>query len=900
MTAPQPALHRGIVKQVLSGDSVVIRDQPKGGPPPERTVGLSNIVAPKLARRPTNPGDAETKDEPWAWEAREYLRKKIIGKEVVFHVEYKVPGTGKEVGVIYLGKDTTGENVTESLVAEGLVEVRRSSIRATDEGQQRLIQLEDAAKAAGKGKWGPNEENLQHIREITWTIENPRHFVDSQHNKPINAVIEHVRDGCTVRAFLLPSFHYVTVMLSGIKAPMFKNEDGKQVPEPFAEEAKFFTECRLLQRDIQIILEGVSNNNLLGTVLHPNGNIAEFLLREGYARCVDWSMGVVSQGPEKLRSAEKEAKEKKLRIWKDYEPSGPSINIKDKSFTGKVVEVINGDGLQVMLSDGTVKKIFLASIRPPRASDSPTVEEVKKTGKSRPRPLYDVPYMFEAREFLRKKLIGKKVNVLIDYIQPESPEYPEKTCCTVTISNINVAEALVSKGLASVVRYRQDDDQRSSQYDLLLAAESRAQKKGSGIHSKKEPPMLRVADIAGDVAKSKQFFPFLQRAGKCQALVEFVASGSRLRLYIPKETCLITFLLSGIECPRGSRPDPARPGHMIPGDDFGDEATRFTRETVLQHEVEVEVEAMDKGGNFIGWLYIDGVNLSVALVENGLSKSHFTAERTIHYPALQRAEEKAKGLKLKIWSKHVEPKEESVVLENEPVERKVNYKTVVITEVDDALKFFVQDCETGPQLEKLMEQLRIDFTNSPPVVGSYTPKKGDLIAAKFVEDNQWYRGRVEKILPGNKAQVLFVDYGNREVTDTTRLATLPASYHSLPPVAREYCLALTQLPPDEDQILDAVDAFRQEVVNRQCLLNVEYKRDANDYVTLLYADNKEDVAQGLISDGWLLAELRKEKRLAKLSNQYKAAQDKAKSARLNLWRYGDFTEDDAKEFGFKQ
>ena len=51
---------------------------------------------------------------------------------------------------------------------------------------------------------------------------------------------------------------------------MFKQDDsGKQVPEPFTEEAKFFTEVRLLQRDVQIILEGVSNQNLLGTVLHP-------------------------------------------------------------------------------------------------------------------------------------------------------------------------------------------------------------------------------------------------------------------------------------------------------------------------------------------------------------------------------------------------------------------------------------------------------------------------------------------------------------------------------------------------------------------------------------------------------------------------------------------------------
>ena len=33
----------------------------------------------------------------------------------------------------------------------------------------------------------------------------------------VTAVVEHIRDGCTVRAFVLPSFHYITVMLSGIK-----------------------------------------------------------------------------------------------------------------------------------------------------------------------------------------------------------------------------------------------------------------------------------------------------------------------------------------------------------------------------------------------------------------------------------------------------------------------------------------------------------------------------------------------------------------------------------------------------------------------------------------------------------------------------------------------------------
>ena len=36
-----------------------------------------------------------------------------------------------------------------------------------------------------------------------------------------------------------------------------------------------------------------------------NGNITELLLKEGFARCVDWSMGVVTQGAEKYRAAEK-------------------------------------------------------------------------------------------------------------------------------------------------------------------------------------------------------------------------------------------------------------------------------------------------------------------------------------------------------------------------------------------------------------------------------------------------------------------------------------------------------------------------------------------------------------------------------------------------------------------
>jgi staphylococcal nuclease domain-containing protein 1 len=52
------------------------------------------------------------------------------------------------------------------------------------------------------------------------------------------------------------------------------------------------------------------------------------------------------------------------------------------------------------------------------------------------RPLYDIPFMFEAREFLRKRLIGKKVQVTVDYKQAASDQYAEKLCCTVIVGGV--------------------------------------------------------------------------------------------------------------------------------------------------------------------------------------------------------------------------------------------------------------------------------------------------------------------------------------------------------------------------------------------------------------------------------------------------------------------------------
>ena len=59
------------------------------------------------------------------------------------------------------------------------------------------------------------------------------------------------------------------VLVYSPQCPQFKRDGDKEIPEPFAEVARFYTESRLLQRDIKVLLEGVSNQLTLGTIIHP-------------------------------------------------------------------------------------------------------------------------------------------------------------------------------------------------------------------------------------------------------------------------------------------------------------------------------------------------------------------------------------------------------------------------------------------------------------------------------------------------------------------------------------------------------------------------------------------------------------------------------------------------------
>jgi len=97
------------------------------------------------------------------------------------------------------------------------------------------------------------------------------------------------------------------------------------------------------------------------------------------------------------------------------------------------------------------------------------------------------------------------------------------------------------------------------------------------------------------------------------------------------------------------------------------------------------VEAIDKGGNFIGWMNVDGKNVSVELVEGGYASAFIMQDRSLYGRQLQSAEDNAKRRKDRMWANYVEKAPEDEAEEqtkkDENEERKISFQKVVVTEV---------------------------------------------------------------------------------------------------------------------------------------------------------------------------------------------------------------------------
>ena len=107
-----------------------------------------------------------------------------------------------------------------------------------------------------------------------------------------------------------------------------------------------------------------------------------------------------------------------------------------------------------------------------------------------------------------------------------------------------------------VVRHGASDDNRSSQYDALVAASQRAESAKKRIHAPKgsKVPQHRVQNLIGNPAKARAQQSFLQREPVLKGVVEFVHGAGRVKLHLTQQNTVLNFALGGIQCPlRGTQ-----------------------------------------------------------------------------------------------------------------------------------------------------------------------------------------------------------------------------------------------------------------------------------------------------------------------------------------------------------
>ena len=130
---------------------------------------------------------------------------------------------------------------------------------------------------------------------------------------------------------------------------------------------------------------------------------------------------------------------------------------------------------------------------------------------------------------------------------------------------------------------------------------------------------------------------------------------------------------------------------------------------------------------------------------------------------IQNAEDNAKKQKIRRWANYVEePKVAAKIENNQPIrKREIKYEEVVVIGLTSEAHIYVQKLSDRVELESFFE--RVQNVMQTSVLDTPVLKRGNLCAARFSQDGNWYRARIEKVA-ANRAEVFYIDYGNREVS----------------------------------------------------------------------------------------------------------------------------------------
>lgn len=844
------------VKSVVSGDTIALDTG--------KTISLAYVSAPRLSS-----------NEPYGFESREHLRTLLVGKPVRVHVYYSI--NNRDYGDL---DAPVFASLIEKSLQDGNVKLRDDA--NSKNAQPGLIEKFTAAQAEAQAKeagvWSSSLSTINVQTEV------PENLFGS--SKPYNSVVERViaGDRIQLRVILNKNTHILTnALIAGIKTPRSASPDSPA--EPFGEAAKNFTETRLLQRGVTARFIATAANGLpLVEVIHPVGNIAIFLLQAGLASVADWqSQQLGASSMSALRVAEKKAKDAHLYLWKDLVTTASEAS--GKTYEAVISRVISSDTFVLRNNSDQEETVQLTSVRAPRKND-----------------ISGSVYAPIAKEFARKRFIGKKVEVKVDAIRPASAQFEERPLVTLTMQGKNISEILIASGYATVIRHRKDDNDRSPYWDELLEKENNAIANHKGMHAKKAPAPDRTVDASESASKAKSFLSSLERQGTISGVVEHITSGGRLRIHSERDNLILTLVLSGVRVPRPQEP-------------FGNEALDFVSKRLYQRDVQFSVVGMDKTGGFIGNVTVPNSKdtLSVLLVKEGLAEVHdYSAQQSGFAQALFDAQEEAQKAKKGLWkNKAISVPAPVEAVPAAPVEAgKKNYIDITVTDVSSDGEISYRPQSTHAQFTKLSSDLNsfnLAGANNSQFNFIKPPRKNDFVTVS-ARKGVFRRGKVVEFEKSNgKYTVQEIDTGKTVRVPVSALRPLPNQFStiSIPPLAKTAVLSFVQLPPSYpmDHLTEFTEFLREVIEGQQVVANVDSPAGVTPLsVTLFTANSKgadDSVNSEVIKEGYAFVKTPKTLSAWEKLDGWKHTiatlrelEEDAKFDRIGVWEYGDPREDE--------
>lgn len=855
------------VKSIISADTIVLAS-PNGTE--ERILSLQYLQAPRLQS-----------NEKHAFESRELLRTLLVGKKIKFWVNYKT-NNGREFGDI---STPLFPSLIEYILTNGAAKLKDNAGSFDDDEDEGFTKFKVAQEKAKDAKIGVWDANARSINQIVRPDDN---VIKASIKTPIDAIVEKVISGdrLLVRLLINKGTHCVIpVLIAGVKAP--RSSSLEEEGEPYGDAAKQFIEERLTLRSVTVSLLGESSSGVLvGKINHPVGNISEKILSEGLAEIADWQSALIgSNGMSILRKEEKAAREAGKNLWKSHiskasKPSNGSDIVPGRVIHANVTKIISADTINLKLMNGTEVTVQLASIRSPRASDPS-----------------QAPFAPIAKEFVRKRIIGKSITATVESIREGNESYDERPMVTLrTPSGVNLGKELVTKGLATVIRHRKGED-RPDYWDELIECEAQAEKSKLGMNGK---PIEtgKIVDASENAIRAKPYLFSFQNRNIIPAVVEHVSSANRFRMLLPKEGVKLTLVLGGLS-------------NQTSNSDLSDTSSALATDTFYQRDVEIQIYGVDRVGGFIGNIFAPGSKepFQKTLLSQGLYQAHERSLSETKFGALLgEAEKEAKSKKIGVWENY-DPNQDVNALTETVADLKLEktYLDAKIVEVLNDGTFAIQITnDENKKLKTFMQNFRNACSTFKML---YTlPKRGELVAAKLSDNGKYYRAKVRSVnKSANTVEVQHVDYGTIEEVSLMDLKSISSEYSlsAYKQQAHISQLSLINIPPTSqpDYRQEAI-YYLEDLLDKQIVACVNFKNprpdvefDVDIYDPEIVAkDPTLSINKDMVEQGWGLV---KKKNLTQYENLLQAErnvllsiEERAKSSHIGCWEFGDIEGDD--------